>query len=391
MAWRGWRRTPADIGPGSAAQAAIPAAPGRAARRRRLRVAAAITAALCVLAAGPTWLHRQFTTVFVDDARIAADMVALSSRLPGWVTELNVIAGDTPRAGAVLLRLDSREAELTLREIEARLAGLAARQAELEARLAMVDRQTGSQEDAQRARLEAARAQLPAAEAERIYAEGEFTRAVQLMGTGSGTRQRHEQTRAQLETATQRVLAVAAEIRNVEAQLANAGAAREELTVLRRQLDAIEPQRRELAAQRDRVALEIRDRSLVMPFDGVVGRVLVDAGEYVTPGQRLLLVHDPARVRVEANVKKTEIRYFRPGTPVRLRVDAYPGRRFDGTVERLGAAATSEFALLPSPNPSGNFTKITQRLPVRIALPPGVTDGLLRPGMMVEVEALARE
>jgi len=381
-----------DIGPPSSKAAALaPPPPRRAAARRRLRLAATVTAMLCVLAAGGAWVHRQFTTVFVDDARIAADMVVLSSRLPGWITELTVIAGDTPRAGQVLLRLDSREAELTLREIEARLAGLAARRAELEARLAMVDRQTGSQEDAQRARLEAARAQLPAAEAERIFAEGEFARAVQLLGTGSGTRQRHEQTRAQLETATQRVLAVAAEIRNVEAQLANAGAAREELTVLQRQLDAIEPQQRELAAQRDRVALEIRDRTLLMPFDGVVGRVFVDAGEYVTPGQRLLLVHDPARVRVEANVKETDIRFFRPGAPVSLRVDAYPGRRFEGTVERVGAAATSEFALLPSPNPSGNFTKITQRLPVRIALPPGTADGLLRPGMMVEVEALARE
>lgn len=380
-----------DIGPGSGAQATISTAPRRAAARRRLRIAAAITVGLSLLAAASGWAWRQFTTVFVDDARIAADMVTLSSRLAGWVTELNVIAGDTPSAGQVLLRIDSREAELTLREIEARLSGLAARRAELEARLSMVDRQTGSQEDAQRARLEAARAQLPAAEAERIFAEGEFARAVQLLGTGSGTRQRHEQTRAQLETATQRVLAVAAEIRNVEAQLANAGAAREELTVLQRQLDAIEPMQRELAAQRDRVALEIRDRTLVMPFDGVVSRVFVDAGEYVTPGQRLLMVHDPARVRIEANVKETEIRYFRPGTPVRLRVDAYPGRHFEGSVERVGAAATSEFALLPSPNPSGNFTKITQRLPVRIALPPGAADGLLRPGMMVEVEALARE
>ncbi len=377
----------------SSAPAATPAtaAPRTRAARRRLRIATALTAGLAVLAGGGYWLHRQFTTVFVDDARIAADMVALASRLPGWVSELTVIAGDEARAGRILIRIDSREAEITLREVEARLAGIAARRAELEARLAMVDRQTGSQEDAQRARLEAARAALPAAEAERIYAEGEFARAGQLMGTGSGTRQRHEQTRAQLETATQRVHAVAAEIRNVEAQLANAGAAREELTVLRRQLDAMDPQQRELAAQRDRIALEIRDRSILMPFDGVVGRVFVDAGEYVTPGQRLLLVHDPARVRVEANVKETEIRHFRPGTPVRLRVDAYPGRRFEGVVERVGAAATSEFALLPSPNPSGNFTKITQRLPVRIALPPGSADGLLRPGMMVEVEASARE
>jgi membrane fusion protein (multidrug efflux system) len=128
-----------------------------------------------------------------------------------------------------------------------------------------------------------------------------------------------------------------------------------------------------------------------MPFDGVVGRVFVDEGEYVTPGQRLVLVHDPARVRIEANVKETDIRHFRPGAPVRVRVDAYPSRVFEGRVERVGAAATSEFALLPSPNPSGNFTKITQRLPVRIALRPADADGLLRPGMMVEVQAAARE
>lgn len=378
-----------DIGPARDSPGSTRAAAPARLPRRGLRLAAGLLALLGVLAGAGYWVHRQFTTVFVDDARIAADMVALASRLPGWVTELGVIAGDGVRQGAVLVRLDSREAELTLREIEARLAGLLARQAELEARIAMVDRVTGSQQDQQRARLEAARAALPAAEAERVYAEGEFARATQLMGSGSGTRQRHDQTRSLLETATQRVLSVAAEIRTVEAQLAAAGAGREELTVLRRQRDAIEPQRLELVAQRERVALEIADRTIRMPFDGVVDRVFVDAGEYVTPGQRLLLVHDPARVRVEANVKETEIRHFRAGTPVRVRVDAYPGRRFEGVVERVGAAATSEFALLPSPNPSGNFTKITQRLPVRIALPQGAADGLLRPGMMVTVEAAA--
>lgn len=381
-----------DVGqPSGTSAGSLSPSPYRSDLRRRLRFAALVTAVLAVLAAGSTWLHRQLTTVFVDDARIAADMVTLASRLPGWIVELRVISGDTVSAESVLLRLDSREAELALREVEARLDALAARRAELEARLSMVDRLTRSQEDAQRARLEAARAALPAAVAERRYAEGEFTRAGELLGSGSGTRQRHEQTRAQLETATQRVLAVAAEIRNAEAQLANAAAGREEITVLRRQIDAIEPQQQETAAQRDRIALEIRDRTIRMPFDGVVARVFVDSGEYVTPGQRLLMVHDPRGVRVEANVKETEIRYFRPGAPVRLRVDAYPGRRFEGVVERVGAAATSEFALLPSPNPSGNFTKITQRLPVRIALPPELADGQLRPGMMVAVEAPARE
>ncbi len=102
-------------------------------------------------------------------------------------------------------------------------------------------------------------------------------------------------------------------------------------------------------------------------------------------GQRLLMIHDPERVRVEANVKETDIRYFRPGKTVTITVDALPGRRFEGTVTRVGQAATSEFALLPNPNPSGNFTKITQRLPVRIAV--RQAGGALKPGMMVELEA----
>jgi membrane fusion protein (multidrug efflux system) len=116
-----------------------------------------------------------------------------------------------------------------------------------------------------------------------------------------------------------------------------------------------------------------------------VDQTFIDEGEYVTPGQRLLMIHDPERVRVEANVKETNIRFFRPGKKVAITVDALPGRRFEGTVTRVGQAATSEFALLPNPNPSGNFTKITQRLPVRIAV--RQEGGELKPGMMVEVEA----
>jgi membrane fusion protein (multidrug efflux system) len=376
-----------DIGP--AKTTPVAARPNGA--LKRLRLAAVLTAGLALIAGAGHWVYRHFTHVIVDDARIAADMIALASRVPGWVMELPVIAGDELRQGALLIRIDSRDSSLTLRELEARLAALAMRRAELDARIAMVDRLTSSQEDATRAKLEAARAALPAAEADRVFAASEYERANQLIGTGSATRQRHDQTRALLEAATQRVLGVAADIRNAEAQLMNANAAREEMAVLRHQRLGLDPQEREIIAQRERIANDIEDRSLRMPFDGVVDRVFVDPGEYVTPGQRVMLVHDPRRVRVEANVKETEIRYFRPGREVRVTVDAYPGRVFSGRVERVGAAATSEFALLPSANPSGNFTKITQRLPVRIALEDLPTDGALRPGMMVVVEAPARE
>lgn len=392
-----------DIGQPSGAPAvlerAAPGAPRAAGRlslrthagRRLLRMLALGALLLAALGAGGHWLYRQYTHVFLDDARIAADMVTLASRVPGWATEVRVIAGDQVRRGAVLVRIDGRETELALREIAARLAGLAARRREIEARIEMVDRQTRSEQEAQGARLAAARADLSAAEAERAFAEAEFARARDLIGSGSGTRQRLDQTRAQLESARQRVLSAAAAIRTVEAQIAAAAAAREELNVLARQLEALGPQERELRAQRERAEMDLADRTIPMPFDGVVARVFVDAGEYVAPGQRLLLLYDPSAVRVEANVKETEVRFFSPGKPVLVTVDAYPGRRFEGVVERVGAAATSEFALLPAPNPSGNFTRITQRLPLRIALQPPPEPGLLRPGMLVRVEADARE
>jgi membrane fusion protein (multidrug efflux system) len=363
-------------------------APGRG-LLRRLRPLALATALLAALATAGWFIHRFVTLVVVDDARVAADMVTISSRVPGWVQEVRVIAGDTAARGSLLVRIDSRESEIALREIEARLAGVAAKRAELEARRAMVDLQTSSAEAGSRAKLEVARAALPSAVAERVFAEAEHGRALQLMATGSGTRQRHDQTLSALDTARQRVLAATAEILNAEAQIAAATAAREELNVLRRQLESLEPQERELAAQRDRAALDLRDRSILMPFDGSIDRIFIDPGEYVAAGQRVLMLHDPSRVRVEANVKETEVRWFRPGTAVQVSVDALPGRRFEGVVERVAGAATSEFALLPSPNPSGNFTKITQRLPVRVALTPPPEPGLLRPGMMVQIEASA--
>ena len=121
------------------------------------------------------------------------------------------------------------------------------------------------------------------------------------------------------------------------------------------------------------------------PIDGIVDDKFVQPGEYVAPGQRLLLIHDPKAVWISANVKETKLTDLRPGQPVTISVDAYPDQRITGRIERIGNAATSEFALLPSPNPSGNFTKIAQRVPIRIAVvqPPG---NPLRPGMMVEVD-----
>lgn len=355
------------------------------ARARPWRLYGAILAALIVLGAGGWWLWQQFTHVFVTDARVAANIVAVSSRVPGWVTAVEVIAGDSVRKGDLLVRIDDRESRLLAQELDAQLAGVARHREEIEARIVLTDRQTQSRITAKQAGVRAAKAAWSAATAHRDLAKMENDRAEKLAPGGAITRTHLDQTRAALETTKQLVLSAQADLENARADVAEAEAAREELTVLHRQLAELGPQEQQLRAQRERAALDLQDRTIVMPFGGVVDQTFVDEGEYVTPGQRLLMVHDPERVRVEANVKETDIRFFRPGKTVTITVDALPGRRFEGTVTRVGQAATSEFALLPNPNPSGNFTKISQRLPVRIAVQQD--GGEIKPGMMVELEA----
>jgi len=379
-----------DIGPADRAARDGVSQATRGRRRRWARGAALAVVALLALGGGGRWLHWQFTHAVLDDARVGSDMTMLSSRTPGWVEALPVAAGDRVARGTLLIQIDAREAALTVAQYEARIAGIAARRAELAARLTLVDRQSESQHAAAAAKLDSARATLPAAEAELTFAEAELARAERLTQTGAGTRQRSEELRLGVDAARQRAIAAAAEIRNAEAMMALALAAREEMQVIARQMDALEPQARELAAQRDRAALDMTDRSIHMPFDGVVDRVFVEPGEHVQAGQRIVLVHNPANVWVDANVKETDVRHFRLGTPVTVTVDAWPGRSFTGVVERLVEAATSQFALLPSANPSGNFTRITQRLPLRVRLDPPPPPGLLRPGMLARVVAEAR-
>lgn len=353
--------------------------------RRRWRLGLVVALVLAVAGIGGGWLYRQLTHVNVIDARVAADMVVLGSQVAGRVTAVRVIGGDAASQGQVLVTLDDRRNRLRVEELDARLQALVAERDETRARLAMVDHQTGSAIEARQAAIEAARSTLNSARAQRDLAGLDNRRAARLVGQGAVNQARADKTRTALTTTREAVKQAEARLHNARAALAEARADREQLGVLERRLAGLKAQARALRAQRDQARLDLGDRTLSMPFDGVVDRVFVDPGEYVSVGQRLAMVHDPQAVRVEANVKETAIRHFAPGQSVAVHVDALPGRTFTGTVERVGQAATSEFALLPSPNPSGNFTKITQRLPLRVSV--AQRDGLLKPGMMAELEA----
>jgi len=179
-----------------------------------------------------------------------------------------------------------------------------------------------------------------------------------------------------------------AEIAAVRGTLSAASGSRRELQVMSRQIAVLARQADEIRAEIRRRDADIADRIVVSPGDGRVVMTFVHKGEYVSSGQRILMFHDPNDIWVQANVKETDVAQLKPGMKAQITVDAYPGRVFEGEVYRIGRAATSKFALLPDPNPSGNFTKITQRLPVRIQLLQ--KDPVLRPGMMVEVHIATR-
>ena len=119
-------------------------------------------------------------------------------------------------------------------------------------------------------------------------------------------------------------------------------------------------------------------------MDGVIDETFINAGEYVYPGQRILMLHNPEQVWIKANVKETDVRRIKVGAYVSIAVDAYPGEPIEGSITNIGNSATSQFAMLPSPNPSGNFTKITQRIEIRIELDHRGRE--LKPGMMVELQ-----
>src|SRR5690625_3625815 len=347
--------------------------------RRRLLIGASL---LAVLAAG-YWVYQRLTHVYTDDARIAADMINLASEVSGTLLEFEVRAGQEVSRGEVLARIDDRKVRQEVAALQAGLAELEARQAGTRARHRMVSRQAEGEMAAARSRLEAAQARKRAAESDHGLREAEWQRAESLRQRELLSTQDWEQARNAWQRAQEAVYQATADVATGQAELVEAEARALQGEVLEHELRALEQQQDRLGAELQRLEVVLDEHLLRAPIDGVVDETFVKRGEHISAGQRLLLMHDPGAIWVDANVKETEVRRLQLGQRVRLRVDAFPRQKLEGELVRIGDSATSEFALLPSTNPSGNFTKITQRLPLKIRLPEH--ELWLRPGMMVEV------
>ncbi len=340
------------------------------------------------LAAAGIFGYREFRErvrfLHEEDARIRADMVTVASRVAGWVTQVAAREGQAIAQGTVLLEVDRRDAALALQELDAQRGAVAADRARLVVEQALVRSQTESHLQSVRAERTAAKVSLSSLEPQRSLARNELKRSQQLFAKKMASQSQRDQAETQLQRVEREVRIAAANLQGAEARVREAEAERARFEVLAGQRAVLEQREAEIVTRMQRQRLDLEDRTVRSPLSGVVDRKFVEAGEYVSPGQRLMLLHDPAQVWIEANIKETDLRRLAVGQAVRVRVDAYPEETFEGKVERIGHSATSTFALLPSPNPSGNFTKITQRVPVRIAI--AQREARLRPGMMVEIK-----
>lgn len=319
------------------------------------------------------------------DARVRARMVTLSAEIAGRIRQMPVEAGDRIRKEQVLVQLNDEKARLALAAAVLDLKALEA-QVSRERLSADVARQRGGQRIAARqAALEAASADVAAAQAVFERSEADHARTTALHANGIVAQAAMDRATAALEVARQAAARAQAEAADRRASIGEAAADAREADVAAREADAMAVSAHALKQRIALLKVELKQHSVTSPLDGVVDEVFVEPGEHVAAGARLALAHG-AGVWIEANIKEPDLPRIRLGAEVEIQLDAVRGL-CHGVVERVGDAATSEFAVVPNANPAGVFTKITQRVPVRVRL--GGDCGQPRPGAMATLRIRA--
>lgn len=321
----------ARAGPAGGAQGGAPSAGGGAGNKGRGKRGVLVPLFLLVVAvvlAGGYWFVKLRGVIATDDAYVDGDRLAVSSKVPGRIASLGTDEGDTVQAGQLLVQLDASD--------------LRAREAEAQAALSLAQ---------ENVKLAAARL---------TQASDDYRRAeIQFQGNAV--------TQEALDHARTAVTLARVQRSIAQAQVATARAG----------LNTVETQ--------------LEDTRVAAPFRGVVARRWVLPGDVVQPGQPVFTLYDLSGVWVTANFEESKLASIPVGARVDISVDAFPRRRFVGRVVRIGAATASQFSLIPPNNASGNFTKVAQRVPVRISVDGergqelGRDPAILLPGMSVEV------
>lgn len=356
-------------------------------RRRfflRPRVVAIAAVLAVAIAYGAYETYLRFTHIYEYDARVTADVVTISSRAEGWLVEMPALEGTRVEAGQVVARIDDRIARLKVDAFKAQIEGIRAERARLKAERTLSREQIEASMKTQASGVTVREQARQALKADLDFARLELDRTKTLFATRVVNERQLQTAQAAVTKLQIQLLQMEAEHEQAEGSLNEARAGQERLHVIDAQIEALTHQVTNLAAQMHQQQVDVDDRTIKSPVPAVVDRTFMLPGEYVAAGQRILMLHNPNEVWVEANIKETQVGQVKLGQPVKVTVDAYPGVKFTGKVARIGNATTARFALLPTPNPSGNFTKITQRVAVKIDIVNSPRP--LKPGMMVEVE-----
>ncbi len=343
----------------------------------------AIAGALLVVLLAVRVVADRAAYVSTADARIAADMIAVSTDISGRVTSVAVSEGDRVKTGDVLYTIDDREAVFLLAQLEAEATRLGAEIAREEARAGIASSKAGSQVAARQAGTRSASASVEAARSNLETARQDHARNLNLFEQGRIAKSTLDQTRNTLDTAEQALLRAEAERETAAADQRTASLTGEEVRLIAFDLSVLEAERARAEARVAAQKVVLDHHTIRAPVDGVIDELFYDAGEHALRGFRVALMHDPESVWVSANIKETDIRNVHPGAVVRLKADSHPSSRIRGRVTRIREATLSEAAMMPNPNANGVFTKITQRIKIRIDLEP--TDVHLRAGTMVTV------
>jgi membrane fusion protein, multidrug efflux system len=364
---RGLRPSPPPPAPSQDLVASELVASPKAKRKFTLRRVGAFAGALIAVVALSFYGYRYWTVgrfeESTDDAYVQADSSILAPKVSGYISEVLVDDNQPVKAGQLLAKIDDRDYQTALAQAQ---ANVAAAQAD-------IDNLNASLKE-QQAVIAQARATIEVDKAKLTFMQQDNDRYATLAKQGSGTVQAAQQ------ALSKRNIAQA----NLDHDTALLDAAGRQMSVLQAQLGkakAVLAQDRALQRQAE---LNVAYTNIVAPIDGVVGNRTLRVGQYVQAGTQLMAVVPLAATYVVANFEETQLADIQPGEPVDLAVDTYSGKTVRGRVESIAPASGQEFALLPPDNATGNFTKIVQRIPVKIAIERNdPLRGDLRPGMSV--------
>jgi membrane fusion protein (multidrug efflux system) len=331
------------------------------------------------------WFVEGRFLVTTDDAYVGADTAIIAAKVAAHVAEVAVDENAFVHAGDLLVRLDGGDYRLAVDAAKAKIATQ-------DATIARIGRQIEAQDAAiaqAAAQVGAAAAQQQGAEADQQRAALEFDRSQKLAETNFGSQQRLEQAAA--DRARTAAAAAGANAARASAEAALSGA-KDNLDVLKAQQTEAVRVRGELATAEEKAERDLSFTEIRAPFDGVVGNKAVEVGQYAQPGTRLLALIPLTSAYVDANFKETQLDSIHPGQKVDIAVDSYGGRVISGVVASIAPASGAEFSLLPPDNATGNFTKVVQRIAVRIAVAPeALKEGTLRPGLSVVASVRTRD